>query len=276
MEEHGSLVPATLPQMYKYAFIFQLEMEKRAAERESEGGAGWTFRATLQAHYDLTPKQFAPFEQAALQWGQARLRVDDEIRAVISADKAAHPGSGTRSPETKAKIVALLAEIDQAAKDEVANIHEALDPKVARKLDEAVIKDYIGGTSHGSLVKPSAAAQAPTLATRDAAPPSPVIPTNAAIPTVEQPNRTPPVVVHSVDPQYSKEAWKKKITGQVMVSTLVTEQGLPTDVRVEKSLGYGLDEEAVKSVSKYRFKPAQQDGKPVAFRVSIEVNFQNH
>lgn len=275
MDEHGCR-PATLPQMYKYLFIFQLEMEKRGADLDSEGGAGWTARETLRAHFDLTAKQFAPFEQAALEWGKARQRVDDEIHAVISADKAAHPESGTRSPEAKAKILALLPEIDQAAKDQVANIHEALDPKVARKLDEAVVRDYIGGTRHGCLAKPSAAAQAPTLATRDAATPSPVIPTNAAIPTVEPPNRTPPVVVHSVDPQYSKQARRKKITGQVMVSTLVNEQGLPTDVRVERSLGYGLDEEAVKSVSKYRFKPAQQDGKPVAFRVSIEVNFQNH
>jgi len=85
---------------------------------------------------------------------------------------------------------------------------------------------------------------------------------------------TPPSVLHSVDPSYSKEARRKKIAGIVVVSTLINEEGLPTDVRVEKSLGYGLDEEAVKSVSQYRFKPAQKDGKPVAYRVNIEVDFQ--
>jgi TonB family protein len=90
------------------------------------------------------------------------------------------------------------------------------------------------------------------------------------------PQGTPPMVMHSVDPEYSKEARRKKITGIVIVSTLINEQGLPTDVRVEKSLGYGLDEEAVKAVGQYRFKPSQKDGRPVAVRVHIEVNFQTY
>jgi len=72
------------------------------------------------------------------------------------------------------------------------------------------------------------------------------------------PQGTPPALMHSVDPEYSKEARRKKISGIVVVSTLINEQGLPTDVRVEKSLGYGLDEEAIKSVSQYRFKPSQK------------------
>ena len=85
---------------------------------------------------------------------------------------------------------------------------------------------------------------------------------------------TPPSVMYSVDPQYSKEARKKKITGIVNVSMLINEDGVPTDLRVEKSLGYGLDEEAVKCVSQYRFKPAQKGGRPVAARVTVSVNFQ--
>jgi len=89
-----------------------------------------------------------------------------------------------------------------------------------------------------------------------------------------QPWDTPPRVMHLVEAQYSKEARRKKINGQVIVSTLVNEQGLPTDLRVEKSLGYGLDEEAVKAVSQYRFKPAEQNGNLVAARVQIEVCFQ--
>jgi TonB family protein len=55
---------------------------------------------------------------------------------------------------------------------------------------------------------------------------------------------------------------------------MVTEDGLPVDVRIEKSVGHGLDENALQSVSKYRFKPAMKDGKPVAARVAVEVNFR--
>jgi TonB family protein len=84
----------------------------------------------------------------------------------------------------------------------------------------------------------------------------------------------PPAVLHSVDPVYSDEARRKKIKGTVLVSALVTEEGVPTDLRVDRSLGYGLDEKAVECVSQYRFRPAQKDGKPVAARVNVMVAFQ--
>jgi len=36
----------------------------------------------------------------------------------------------------------------------------------------------------------------------------------------------------------------------------------------------GLDEKALQAVMKYRFKPARKDGKPVAVRISVMVNFR--
>jgi hypothetical protein len=38
--------------------------------------------------------------------------------------------------------------------------------------------------------------------------------------------------------------------------------GQPTDIRVVKSLGFGLDEEAIKAVSQYRFMPAMNYKQP--------------
>ena len=88
------------------------------------------------------------------------------------------------------------------------------------------------------------------------------------------PGVTPPHAIHFADPEYSNEARKKKIQGVVVLSTLVNEQGEPTDIRVEKSLGYGLDENGERAVSQYRFEPAHdRDGKPVAVRITIEVSF---
>jgi TonB family protein len=85
---------------------------------------------------------------------------------------------------------------------------------------------------------------------------------------------TPPKLIHSVDPQYSEEARRIKLQGVVTVSGLVTETGEMTDVQVVKSLGHGLDEKAVEAVSQYRFRPAMKDGKPVAARISVQVNFR--
>lgn len=46
------------------------------------------------------------------------------------------------------------------------------------------------------------------------------------------------------------------------------------DIRVVKSLGPAFDEAAVAAVKQWKYKPATQDGKPVAQRVLIEINFQ--
>jgi len=89
------------------------------------------------------------------------------------------------------------------------------------------------------------------------------------------PGVTPPRAIYVAEPEYSDQARRKKIQGVVMLSTLVNELGAPTDIRIEKSLGYGLDENAVRAVSQYRFQPAtDRDGKPVAVRIAIEVSFR--
>lgn len=89
------------------------------------------------------------------------------------------------------------------------------------------------------------------------------------------PGVTPPHAVRVADPEYSREARKKRIQGIVILSTLVNEQGEPTDIHVERGVGYGLDENAIRAVSQYRFQPARnRDGNPVAVRISIEVSFR--
>jgi protein TonB len=45
-------------------------------------------------------------------------------------------------------------------------------------------------------------------------------------------------------------------------------------VNILHPAGLGLDENAVGAVEQYTFKPAMQDGKPVAVELNVEVNFQ--
>lgn len=84
----------------------------------------------------------------------------------------------------------------------------------------------------------------------------------------------PPESIYAPIAPFSEEARRRKIQGVVIVSLMVTEDGLPTDLHVEKSVGAGLDEKALESISQYRFKPAMKDGKPVAARISVEVSFR--
>ena len=89
------------------------------------------------------------------------------------------------------------------------------------------------------------------------------------------PGTTPPRAVSVGNPEYSELARRKRIQGVVVLSTLVNERGEPTDIRVERGLGYGLDENAMRAVSQYRFRPAMDAaGKPVAVRIAVEVSFR--
>jgi protein TonB len=82
-----------------------------------------------------------------------------------------------------------------------------------------------------------------------------------------------PVLVYSVDPQFSEEARQKKFSGNVQVYLWVDEHGNASHVRVVRGVGMGLDEQAVAAVRQYKFKPALKFGKPVKVDMYIDVDF---
>lgn len=85
---------------------------------------------------------------------------------------------------------------------------------------------------------------------------------------------TRPVAIYQPQPEYSEEARKARFQGLVMLMVTVGEDGLPRDIRVTRSLGLGLDEKAIEAVSRWRFRPAMKNGRPVATWANIEVGFR--
>lgn len=85
---------------------------------------------------------------------------------------------------------------------------------------------------------------------------------------------TSPVLVSQVDPEYSDEARKAKYSGSVTLAIIVDTEGRARDIRVTRSLGMGLDEKAIESVQKWRFKPGTRGGQPVNVRATVVVNFR--
>jgi TonB family protein len=76
------------------------------------------------------------------------------------------------------------------------------------------------------------------------------------------------------DPDYSEEARKAKYQGTVVLWVVIGADGKPHEMRVQRSLGMGLDQKAMEAVNKWKFEPARKDGVPVAVQVHIEVNFR--
>jgi periplasmic protein TonB len=91
----------------------------------------------------------------------------------------------------------------------------------------------------------------------------------------QQKATTMPVLVKDVKPEYTREAREARIQGMVNLDAVVLKDGSVGEVTVTKSLDqkYGLDDQAVKALKQWQFKPGTKDGKPADVRVSIEMSF---
>jgi protein TonB len=83
-----------------------------------------------------------------------------------------------------------------------------------------------------------------------------------------------PRATFAPDPEYSEEARKAKYQGTVVLWVVVGPDGRPHDIRVQRTLGMGLDEKAIEAVRQWKFEPARKDGAPVAVQINVEVNFR--
>jgi TonB family protein len=84
-----------------------------------------------------------------------------------------------------------------------------------------------------------------------------------------------PKVLYDPDPAYPEEARKNKVGGAVTIALVVGKDGTPHDLVVKKGDPL-LTAAAVEAVSRWRFAPAEVDGNPVDFVLSVQVNFSIH
>jgi TonB family protein len=84
---------------------------------------------------------------------------------------------------------------------------------------------------------------------------------------------TPPTVIQRIEPQYSEEARKARYQGTVVLEAIVRKDGTCDILRIVRSLGFGLDENAIQALKQWRFRPGMRNGVPVDVALNIEVNF---
>ena len=83
----------------------------------------------------------------------------------------------------------------------------------------------------------------------------------------------PPHVFFSPDPEYTTKARNEHQKGTVVIKIVVGADGLPRDIKVDRSLSSDLDKAAMDAVKKWIFTPGTKDGKPVAVQISVTVSF---
>ena len=74
--------------------------------------------------------------------------------------------------------------------------------------------------------------------------------------------------------RYPEIAKKAGIEGRVFVQFVIDEEGNVTEPVVQRGLGAGTDQEALRCVQEVKFKPGVQGGKPVPVKMSLPFTFR--
>jgi protein TonB len=135
----------------------------------------------------------------------------------------------------------------------------------------------------------SGLSEAAEAALRNPPPPPPPVAQRPAAPAVERPQaRAPagdaparpatttslPVALSRPAPDYPAQALRNNESGTVHLRITVGEDGKPNEVVVERSSrSRALDQAAVRAARKWKFRPAQRDGRAVEGTLAVPITF---
>jgi TonB family protein len=83
----------------------------------------------------------------------------------------------------------------------------------------------------------------------------------------------PPRLLREIKAQYTEEARRRSVSGDVILEIVVRRDGTVGDVKMLQGLGAGLDQRAIDAVRQWRFDPARRKGAPVDVVVEVAVEF---
>ena len=89
-----------------------------------------------------------------------------------------------------------------------------------------------------------------------------------------EPKLQPVEILSKPNPVYTQEARNLKLEGEVLLKVVFTASGQVQVLGVERGLGHGLDEAAVRAAQQIRFKPALRDNQPYDSMATLHVRFQ--
>ena len=77
-----------------------------------------------------------------------------------------------------------------------------------------------------------------------------------------------------VKADYTEDARRRGVEGEVVVEIVVRRDGSVSDVRLINGLPNGLNDRAIAAVRQWRFAPARRLGQPVDVIVEVAVEFK--
>ena len=85
---------------------------------------------------------------------------------------------------------------------------------------------------------------------------------------------TPPTIVREVKADYTEDARRRNVEGEVLLEIVVLRDGSVGEVTLRDGLDSGLNTRAIAAVKQWRFSPARRMGQPVDVVVEVAVEFK--
>jgi TonB family protein len=93
-------------------------------------------------------------------------------------------------------------------------------------------------------------------------------------PITSKPQIEPVEILFKPLPEYTPEARRRGVQGEVLLDVVFEASGALRINRVVKSLGYGLDDMALAAAKKIQFRPARRDGQPYDYAALVHIRFE--
>jgi TonB family protein len=93
-------------------------------------------------------------------------------------------------------------------------------------------------------------------------------------PIASKPQIQPVEILFKPLPEYTSEARRRGVQGEVLLDVVFEASGALRINRVVKSLGYGLDDMALAAAKKIQFRPARRDGQPYDYAALVHIRFE--
>lgn len=239
------------------ARLAALEAEKIAAEQKAAEEATRKVEAQAKARGKAV-------DPAELQ------RAQDEARKKAQAEQAALVAAERQKIEDERRLAeeARAAETARAAA-EAARLAEATPaPQTPTPVVAAATP-----LPTAPVPAPSAAG---TPASATSPPPAQATATASGLLDISDPNVTPPSLISQPRIEYPPVARAQRITGSVIISALVDEQGNVVESRLIRGAApnSGLNQAALENVKRRKYKPAQSNGKPGRAWIAVQIDFK--
>lgn len=83
-----------------------------------------------------------------------------------------------------------------------------------------------------------------------------------------------PIPLKKVTSGWSPEAKTAHLERTAIVTDVIGADGVPVDMRITRSIGFGLDEKALEAIAQWKFVPAAHDDRPIPVFASTAIDFR--